>query len=329
MGRSQKENEHRLALHPAAPRPDPGGPAAAGSTSRTATASGSASATTSWPSWSPACAATSSWSTSATSSCSPSRCIDDVAELREGQVLWGWPHCVQDQALTQLAVDRRLTLIAFEAMNHWKPDGSFNLHVFHKNNELAGYALGAARHDPGRHHRQLRPPAERRRHRLRGDRPRCRDGADRARGGRRRHPHPPPGRRRGLADPLRPDPALRPRRHQGSGEPRRHPRGAGAAGGVPRPARHHRQLRAAGHRHPAGLPRPTTTWPSSRPARGHRRVVRRGHGLQLGPADHLRRPHLHRSATTCSTTRSTTARRTCGARPPGRSARPCCRSCAP
>ena len=64
----------------------------------------------------------------------------DVAELREGQVLWGWPHCVQDEALTQLAVDRRLTLVAFEAMNHWKPDGSFNLHVFHKNNELAGYA---------------------------------------------------------------------------------------------------------------------------------------------------------------------------------------------
>ncbi len=65
---------------------------------------------------------------------------DDIAELREGQVLWGWPHCVQDHALTQLAVDRRLTLIAFEAMNHWNPDGSFNLHVFHKNNELAGYA---------------------------------------------------------------------------------------------------------------------------------------------------------------------------------------------
>ena len=64
----------------------------------------------------------------------------DVAELREGQILWGWPHCVQDQALTQLAVDRKLTLIAFEAMNHWKRDGSFNLHVFHKNNELAGYA---------------------------------------------------------------------------------------------------------------------------------------------------------------------------------------------
>jgi alanine dehydrogenase len=63
----------------------------------------------------------------------------DLAELREGQVLWGWPHCVQDEKLTQLAIDRKLTLIAFEAMNHWTSDGSFNLHVFHKNNELAGY----------------------------------------------------------------------------------------------------------------------------------------------------------------------------------------------
>ncbi|QNE17834.1 alanine dehydrogenase [Kribbella qitaiheensis] len=65
--------------------------------------------------------------------------IEDVAGLRQGQVLWGWPHCVQDEKLTQLAIDRELTLIAFEAMNHWHSDGSYNLHVFHKNNELAGY----------------------------------------------------------------------------------------------------------------------------------------------------------------------------------------------
>ncbi|WP_326943816.1 N(5)-(carboxyethyl)ornithine synthase [Amycolatopsis sp. NBC_01307] len=64
---------------------------------------------------------------------------EDVAELRTGQVLWGWPHCVQDTGLTQLAIDSKLTLIAFEAMNHWNRDGSFGLHVFHKNNELAGY----------------------------------------------------------------------------------------------------------------------------------------------------------------------------------------------
>lgn len=63
----------------------------------------------------------------------------DLREMREGQVLWGWPHCVQNEEITQLGIDRRLTLIAFEAMNHWHSDGSFSLHVFHKNNELAGY----------------------------------------------------------------------------------------------------------------------------------------------------------------------------------------------
>jgi alanine dehydrogenase len=41
--------------------------------------------------------------------------------------------------MTQLAIDRGLTLIAWEAMNHWTPEGNFNVHVFHKNNELAGY----------------------------------------------------------------------------------------------------------------------------------------------------------------------------------------------
>ena len=98
--------------------------------------------------------------------------------------------------LTQLAIDRRLTLIAFEAMNHWTADGSFNLHVFHKNNELAGYcsvlhALATHRAD-----RRLRPAAAGRRHRLRRDRPRRGDGPQRPRRARRRRPHP-PRRRRG------------------------------------------------------------------------------------------------------------------------------------
>lgn len=65
--------------------------------------------------------------------------LADVTALRRGQVLWGWPHCVQDVDLTQAAIDRGLTLIAFEAMNHWTNDGAVGLHVFHKNNELAGY----------------------------------------------------------------------------------------------------------------------------------------------------------------------------------------------
>ena len=69
----------------------------------------------------------------------PKPTLDDVEELRNGQVLWGWPHCVQDVELTQAAIDKHLTLIAWEAMNHWSSNGSFDVHVFHRNNELAGY----------------------------------------------------------------------------------------------------------------------------------------------------------------------------------------------
>ncbi len=69
----------------------------------------------------------------------PKPVLSDITGMRPGQALWGWPHCVQDEQLTQVAIDRSLTLIAFEAMNHWNTDGSFGLHVFHKNNELAGY----------------------------------------------------------------------------------------------------------------------------------------------------------------------------------------------
>ena len=70
----------------------------------------------------------------------PKPTLEDVASLRNGQVLWGWPHAVQDSALTQICIDNRLTLMAWEAMNHWTPSGGFVVHVFHMNNELAGYA---------------------------------------------------------------------------------------------------------------------------------------------------------------------------------------------
>jgi alanine dehydrogenase len=69
----------------------------------------------------------------------PKPLAEDLQTLRPGQIVWGWPHLVQDARMTQLAIERELTLIAFEAMNHWTEDGSFSLHVFHKNNELAGY----------------------------------------------------------------------------------------------------------------------------------------------------------------------------------------------
>jgi len=69
----------------------------------------------------------------------PKPLAQDLRQMREGQALWGWPHCVQNSDITQLGIDLRLTLIAFEAMHHWSGDGSFNVHVFHENNELAGY----------------------------------------------------------------------------------------------------------------------------------------------------------------------------------------------
>lgn len=70
----------------------------------------------------------------------PKPTLSDVRQMRAGQALWGWPHCVQDTALTQVAIDHRLTLIAWEAMNHWTEHGTFVVHVFHMNNEIAGYA---------------------------------------------------------------------------------------------------------------------------------------------------------------------------------------------
>jgi alanine dehydrogenase len=65
--------------------------------------------------------------------------IEDLKLLRKGGFLWGWPHCVQQRALTQVAIDRRQTLIAFEEMFVWGPDGHAGRHTFYKNNELAGY----------------------------------------------------------------------------------------------------------------------------------------------------------------------------------------------
>ncbi len=70
----------------------------------------------------------------------PKPTLGDMESLHEGQVLWGWPHAVQDIELTQICIDKKLTLIAWEAMNHWSPSGGFAVHVFHLNNELAGYS---------------------------------------------------------------------------------------------------------------------------------------------------------------------------------------------
>ena len=65
--------------------------------------------------------------------------LADLQELREGGTLWGYVHCVQQRDITQAAVDRKLTLIAFEEMFVWAPNGQIGRHTFYKNNEMAGY----------------------------------------------------------------------------------------------------------------------------------------------------------------------------------------------
>lgn len=66
--------------------------------------------------------------------------LSDLQELREGGILWGYPHCAQQQPITQIAIDRKLTLIAFEDMFVWTPLNQAGRHTFYKNNEIAGYS---------------------------------------------------------------------------------------------------------------------------------------------------------------------------------------------
>jgi len=65
--------------------------------------------------------------------------LADLQELREGGTLWGYVHCVQQRDITQAALDRKQTLIAFEDMFVWGPSGQMGRHTFYKNNEMAGY----------------------------------------------------------------------------------------------------------------------------------------------------------------------------------------------
>ena len=64
----------------------------------------------------------------------------DFDDMKEGTIHWGWPHCVQQKGITQTAIDRKLTLIAWEAMHRWSSHGDWQMHIFQKNNEIAGYA---------------------------------------------------------------------------------------------------------------------------------------------------------------------------------------------
>jgi alanine dehydrogenase len=62
---------------------------------------------------------------------------EDLEELPDGALVWGWLHCVQQSDIAQIAIDKKLTLIAWENMYYrGKRD---KLHIFSRNNEMAGY----------------------------------------------------------------------------------------------------------------------------------------------------------------------------------------------
>lgn len=63
----------------------------------------------------------------------------DFSKLCEDQILWGWSHAVQNPRITQIAIDKKLSLLAWESMYTWKNSCKKD-HIFSRNNELAGYS---------------------------------------------------------------------------------------------------------------------------------------------------------------------------------------------
>ena len=63
----------------------------------------------------------------------------DLEQMQEGSILCGWTHAVQQRDITDLAIEKKLTLVAWEEMfDKTKPREES--HIFYRNNELAGYA---------------------------------------------------------------------------------------------------------------------------------------------------------------------------------------------
>jgi len=70
----------------------------------------------------------------------PKPLVEDLNQIQDGTIVWGWPHCVQQKEMTQISINKKLTLIAWEEMFIWKQTGGKQMHIFYKNNEIAGYA---------------------------------------------------------------------------------------------------------------------------------------------------------------------------------------------
>lgn len=67
----------------------------------------------------------------------PKPVLDDFKQIPDGGTVWGWIHSVQNADIAQLAINKKLTYIAWENMYFKTKRG--RVHVFHKNNEMAGY----------------------------------------------------------------------------------------------------------------------------------------------------------------------------------------------
>jgi alanine dehydrogenase len=63
----------------------------------------------------------------------------DFPFFRPHQILWGWPHCVQNPGITDIGIKNNMTFIAWEAMFKWRNNVKQE-HIFSRNNELAGYS---------------------------------------------------------------------------------------------------------------------------------------------------------------------------------------------
>ncbi len=67
----------------------------------------------------------------------PKPTAEDFDKMQVGTLVWGWLHSVQQSIITQIAINKKLTLIAWENMYH---EGERDLlHIFNRNNEMAGY----------------------------------------------------------------------------------------------------------------------------------------------------------------------------------------------
>ncbi len=62
---------------------------------------------------------------------------DDIRQMPDHSILWGWVHAVQQTEIAQLGIEKQMTFVAWENMFYRNYRGT--VHVFQTNNEMAGY----------------------------------------------------------------------------------------------------------------------------------------------------------------------------------------------